>query len=303
MATCSASLSSIGLSGLASGACAASPASACCRVYCARTGMALKRDWNVGTSIRCSESFRDFPSCANNPSIERTSSSSTLNPPPVPVPLPAPGRPAVPGTAPPRNNAEAVSHFPGVAPSVPPGAPPPPPAPLPPPGPVPPPTPPPPVPPDSHKLEPPAAPLPGAPLLPVPPPPVPPPPDPPPLPKPNPGPGPPGPCPGPPIPPPPPLARILSAARIICSILLGSSKKSLNLSPAAPSTFCVSCAATLMPATEASSATYRISFTLMLVSPASAVFNCSASEEGLAFPLGKARTNRANCGCVRVGEK
>src|SRR5258707_15121128 len=41
----------------------------------------------------------------------------------------------------------------------------------------------------------------------------------------------------------------------------------------------------------------------MLVSPASAVFNCSAREEGLAFPLGKARTNRANCGCVRVVEK
>jgi len=37
---------------------------------------------------------------------------------------------------------------------------------------------------------------------------------------------------------------MLSAARIICSILFGSSKKSLNLSPAAPSTFCVSCAAT-----------------------------------------------------------
>jgi hypothetical protein len=41
----------------------------------------------------------------------------------------------------------------------------------------------------------------------------------------------------------------------------------------------------------------------MLVSPASADFNCSASEDGLAFPLGKARTNRANCGCVSVGEK
>src|SRR5229473_794148 len=104
-------------------------------------------------------------------------------------------------------------------------------------------------PPDSHKLEPPPPPLPGAPEPPLPPP------DPPPLPSPNPGPAAPGPCPGPPIPPPPPLARMLSAARIICSILLGSSKKSLNLSPAAPSTFCVSCAATLIPATEASSAT------------------------------------------------
>src|SRR6266849_1556712 len=41
----------------------------------------------------------------------------------------------------------------------------------------------------------------------------------------------------------------------------------------------------------------------MLVSPARAVFNCSAREDGLAFPLGKARTNRANCGCVIVGEK
>src|SRR5205809_3975064 len=41
----------------------------------------------------------------------------------------------------------------------------------------------------------------------------------------------------------------------------------------------------------------------MLVSPASAVFNCSAREEGFAFPLGKARTNRANCGCVSVGAK
>src|SRR5256886_15951162 len=220
----------MGLSGLASGACAVSPANACCSVYCARTGIALRRDWNVGTSMRCSESFRDLPSCANNPSIERTSSSSTLNPPPVPVPVPAPGRPAAPGTAPLRNNAEAVSHFPGMAPSVPPATPPPPTAPVPP-------TPPPPVPPDSHKLEPPAAPLAGAPPppLPVPPPPVPPPPDPPPPPKPNPGPGMPGPCPGPPIPPPPPLARILSAARIICSILFGSSKKSLNLSPAARS--------------------------------------------------------------------
>src|SRR5260370_387900 len=56
-------------------------------------------------------------------------------------------------------------------------------------------------------------------------------------------------------PPRPPLERMLSAARIICSILFGSSKKSLNFSPAAPSTFCVSCAATLIPATEESSAT------------------------------------------------
>src|SRR2546421_451267 len=140
MATCSASFSSIGLSGLASGACAASPASACCSVYCARTGIALKRDWNVGTSMRCSESFRDFPSCANNPSIARTSSSSTLYaPPPVPSPPPVPGTPPAPPAAPLRNNAEAVSHFPGVALSVP-GVPTPPPTPVPPP-PSPPPTP------------------------------------------------------------------------------------------------------------------------------------------------------------------
>src|SRR6266480_3454770 len=253
MATCSASLSSIGLSGLASGACAASPANACCSVYCARTGMALKRDWNVGTSMRCSESFRDLPNCANNPSIERTSSSSTLNPPLVPVAVP--DRLPAPPVAPLRNRAEAVNHFPGGATSVPPAAPAPVPvpAPLPAPPPVPPTAPappappaapPPPVAPEPHKLRPPGALLPPVPLPPVPP-----------LPRPNPGPGPPEPCPGPPIPPPPPLARILSAARIICSILLGSSKKSLNLSPAAPSTFCVSCAATLMPATEASSAT------------------------------------------------
>ncbi len=275
MATCSASLSSMGLSGLASGACAARPASACCSVYWARTGMALKRDWNVGASMRLSDSFRDLPSCANNPSIERTSSSSTLNP-LLPVPVPAPGRAGAPPTAPLRNIAEAVSHFPGVVPPAPgvatpppapvaatPPAPPPPtppppapPVPLPPPGPpgpVPVPPPPPEPAPDSHKLEPPAPPLPTALEPPLPP--VAPPPDPPPLPNPNPGPAPPGPCPGPPIPPPPPLERMLSAARIICSILFGSSKKSLYLSPAAPSTFCVSCAAILMPATEESSAT------------------------------------------------
>jgi hypothetical protein len=41
----------------------------------------------------------------------------------------------------------------------------------------------------------------------------------------------------------------------------------------------------------------------MLVSPASALFNCSASEDGLAFPLGNARTNRANCACDSPGEK
>src|SRR5216683_530173 len=276
MATCSANFNNIGLSGLASGACAASPASACCSVYCARTGIALKRDWNVGTSIRFSAAFRDLPSCANNPSIARTSSSSTLNPPP-PVPAPAPGIPAIPeGEPPPCNKAEAVSHFPGLVPSAPPAAtpppppnppppvpPPPPPVPIPPPVPLPPPSPPvpvpvPPLPPDpppaSHKPEPPPPPpLPGTPE--PPPAPIPPPADPPEPPSPKPGPAPPGPCPGPPIPPPPPPERMLSAARIICSILFGSSKKSLNLSPAAPSTFCVSCAATLMPATEESSAT------------------------------------------------
>jgi hypothetical protein len=41
----------------------------------------------------------------------------------------------------------------------------------------------------------------------------------------------------------------------------------------------------------------------MLGSPASALFNCSASELGFAFPLGNARTNRANCGCVKLGAK
>jgi hypothetical protein len=41
----------------------------------------------------------------------------------------------------------------------------------------------------------------------------------------------------------------------------------------------------------------------MLVSPASACFNCSASEEGFELPLGNARTKRANCGCVSVGAK
>src|SRR6202035_5083743 len=41
----------------------------------------------------------------------------------------------------------------------------------------------------------------------------------------------------------------------------------------------------------------------MLVSPASADFNCSASEVGLALPLGNARTKRASWGCVSVGEK
>jgi hypothetical protein len=41
----------------------------------------------------------------------------------------------------------------------------------------------------------------------------------------------------------------------------------------------------------------------MLDSPPSAAFNCSASAEGLALPLGKARTNLANCAWVKVGEK
>jgi hypothetical protein len=41
----------------------------------------------------------------------------------------------------------------------------------------------------------------------------------------------------------------------------------------------------------------------MLVSPPIAVFNCSASAEGFAFPLGNARTNRANCACDTPGEK
>jgi len=41
----------------------------------------------------------------------------------------------------------------------------------------------------------------------------------------------------------------------------------------------------------------------MLLSPASAAFNCSASMLGLLFPLGKARTNRAKLLCVVLGEK
>jgi hypothetical protein len=41
----------------------------------------------------------------------------------------------------------------------------------------------------------------------------------------------------------------------------------------------------------------------MLVSPPIAVFNCSASADGFAFPLGNARTNRANCACVSPVEK
>ena len=41
----------------------------------------------------------------------------------------------------------------------------------------------------------------------------------------------------------------------------------------------------------------------MLVSPASADFNCSANDVGLELPLGNARTKRASCGCVKVGEK
>ena len=78
---------------------------------------------------------------------------------------------------------------------------------------------------------------------------------------------------------------------------------SRNLSPPAPSALAVNCAATLIPATELSSATKRISLILMLVSPASAVFSCSASWLGFALPLGNARTKRANCGCVRFFAK
>src|SRR5260370_30076 len=110
--------------------------------------MALSRDWNVGTSIRCSESFRDLPSCANNPNIERTSSSSTVYA-PLPPPGPTPARVEVPAGPPaPRNIAETVSHFPGVAPSGPtPTLPLPCPSPPPPPPPAQPPPPPPPTPP------------------------------------------------------------------------------------------------------------------------------------------------------------
>ena len=78
---------------------------------------------------------------------------------------------------------------------------------------------------------------------------------------------------------------------------------SRSLSPPAPSALAVNCAATLIPATEPSSATNRISLMRMLVSPASAVFNCSASWLGLALPLGNARTNRENCGCVKFFAK
>ena len=81
---------------------------------------------------------------------------------------------------------------------------------------------------------------PADPACPVPPPPGTPPP-------PNPGPPPPGPEPPPP--------REPSAARIICNKRLGSSRKSLNLSPCAPSTFAVRFAAIFAPATEESSAT------------------------------------------------
>jgi hypothetical protein len=41
----------------------------------------------------------------------------------------------------------------------------------------------------------------------------------------------------------------------------------------------------------------------MLLSPAIAAFSCSASADGFAFPLGKARTKRANCGCDNPVEK
>jgi len=75
------------------------------------------------------------------------------------------------------------------------------------------------------------------------------------------------------------------------------------LSPPAPNTLAVNCAATLIPATELSSATNRISLILILVSPAIAVFNCSASWLGFAEPLGNARTKRENCDCVRFFAK
>jgi hypothetical protein len=41
----------------------------------------------------------------------------------------------------------------------------------------------------------------------------------------------------------------------------------------------------------------------MLVSPASADFNCSANDVGFELPLGNARTKRASCGWVKVGAK
>ncbi|PYU05949.1 MAG: hypothetical protein DMG34_07120 [Acidobacteria bacterium] len=72
---------------------------------------------------------------------------------------------------------------------------------------------------------------------------------------PPPGTPPPPPNPGPLPPPVPPGApREPSAARIICSKRLGSSRKSLNLSPCAPNTFAVRFAAILAPAIEESSA-------------------------------------------------
>src|SRR2546426_200064 len=205
MATCSASLSSIGLSGLASGACAASPARAWCSVYCARTGKVLNRDWNVGTSMRVSASFRDFPNCANNPSMERTSSSSTRNPPASP---PCPGMPGTPPTVAPRSKAEAVSHLPGAAPSGPPG-----PAPLPlpatPPPPTPPPPPAPPPPPNPPAPPPPPTPPPTPPLPPAPPPP--------PVPDPPPADPEPGPCAPGPVPRSPHPAAAPPAASTLCS--------------------------------------------------------------------------------------
>ena len=78
---------------------------------------------------------------------------------------------------------------------------------------------------------------------------------------------------------------------------------SLSLSDWLPSILAVNCAATFIPAVEPSSATYRISLIRMLLSPASADFNCSASELGLALPLGNARTNRAKLPCVVFWEK
>ena len=117
---------------------------------------------------------------------------------------------------------------------------------------------------------------------------------------------PPGPAPNPgplPPPPPPPDVRLLSAARISCSIFCGSSKMSRNLSPWLPSILAVNCAATLIPATDPSSATNRISLIFMAVSPASAVFSCSARAVAFAPLLGNARTKRENCACVVFGAK
>src|ERR1700732_1574236 len=111
MATCSASLSSMGLSGASVGAGAAKPAKACCNVYWARTGMALSLDWNVGISMRASGFLRDFPSCENKLKTDRTSSSATEKVVPSVTVVAGNLDSGAPGTSV-LNNAEADRHRP-----------------------------------------------------------------------------------------------------------------------------------------------------------------------------------------------